>query len=48
MSEPSLNPTSSAECLIGVRESVDLELAFIKLESIYSGSFTSQAQIVIF
>lgn len=48
MSEPSLNPTSSAECLIGVTESVDLELAFIKLESIYSGSFTSQAQIVIF
>lgn len=48
MSKPSLNPTSSAECLTGVRESVDLELTFIKLESIYSGSFTFQAQIVIF
>lgn len=47
MSEPSLNPTSSAGCLIGSRESVDLELGFIKLESIYSGSFTCQAQIVI-
>lgn len=32
MSEPSLNPTSSAGCLIGSRESVDLELGFIKLE----------------
>lgn len=47
MSEPSLNPTSSAGCLIGVRELVDLELGFITLESIYSGSFTCQAQIVI-
>lgn len=34
MSEPSLNSTSSAGCLIGSRESVDLELGFIKLESI--------------